>query len=251
LPTSPEIPEREQFEEQEDYEEAIEDYNSDYSDFMEEKEELENLISAGKAKEILTVDNNEIVKCYAILPQNEVQASTNTNEDDTAQKLEKQDRRNKEIAVENIVEDTKKLIRETEIPQSDFTELEDKLLYFVMLEYVKREHFAQLLGIPTDNWHLNDEQKFQIINNLTEEQKTLIRRDFLVKHLSNTYGIAKKSYLMLEFARLHFPETLAETENKYNEVYQKRHARITEKLEALKDAPIIEVETEEETEEAA
>jgi hypothetical protein len=39
---------------------------------------------------------------------------------------------------------------------------------------------------------------------------------------------------MLEFARLHFPEALTETENKYNEIYTKRHERITERLTALK-----------------
>jgi ParB family chromosome partitioning protein len=111
-----------------------------------------------------------------------------------------------------------------------------------MLEDVKREHFTQLLGSPTENWHLNDEQKFQIINSLTEEQKTLISRDFLIKHLSNTFGVSKKSYLMLEFARLHFPEALAETENKYNAVYQKRHERITEQLDALKEMQNIDVD---------
>jgi hypothetical protein len=48
---------------------------------------------------------------------------------------------------------------------------------------------------------------------------------------------------MLEFARLHFPEALAETENKYNAVYQKRHDRISEKLQALQDIQEIETET--------
>jgi hypothetical protein len=49
------------------------------------------------------------------------------------------------------------------------------------------------------------------------------------------FGVSKKSYLMLEFARLHFPDALAETENRYNGVYAKRHERITERLEALKN----------------
>jgi ParB family chromosome partitioning protein len=244
FPEAPEMPEREQFEELKDYEEAIEEYNSMLSDYATKNEEVENLISVGKAKVMLTVEDNEVIKGYAILPENEVQISTTTNEVDAVQKLEKQDRRNREIAVENIVDDTKKLIRETEIPQSDFTEFEDKLLYFVMLEDVKREHFVQL-DISHKNWHLSDEDKIKIINNMTEEQKTLIRRDFLVKHLSNTFGIAKKSYLMLEFARQHFPEALAETENKYNEVYQKRHARITEKLEALKEVQTTDMEIDE------
>jgi ParB family chromosome partitioning protein len=103
-----------------------------------------------------------------------------------------------------------------------------------MLEDLKREHF-ELFTETSDRWHLSDEEKIQIINSLTEEQKTVIRRDFLVKHLSDAFGLSKKSYLMLEFARLHYSEALAETENKYNEVYTKRHERITERLTALKN----------------
>jgi len=232
FPKPPEMPEREQFEE-EDYDEAIEEYYEDCTYFEEDKEKVETLISEGKAKVMLTVDNNELVKCYAIIPQIETQASANTNESDIIQKLEKQDRRYKEIAVENIVDDTKKYIRETEIPQSDFTELEESMLYFIMLEELKRKHLTLFLDNPKDKWHLTDKEKVIIISNLTEEQKTVIRRDFLVKHLSNTYGNCSKSVLMLEFARLHFPETLTETENKYNGIYQKRHMRINEKKEAL------------------
>jgi ParB family chromosome partitioning protein len=192
---------------------------------------VEQLFLDGKAQPVVTVCANEVITGYVLLPEEETQAPA--GEADTILKLEKQDTRNREIAVENIVDDTRRYIRETELPQSEFTEFEDKLLYFVMLEDLKREHFA-LFTEDTDRWHLSDEEKIQIINGLTEEQKTVIRRDFLVKHLSDAFGVSKKSYLMLEFARLHFPEALAETESKYNEVYTKRHERITERLTALK-----------------
>jgi ParB family chromosome partitioning protein len=142
--------------------------------------------------------------------------------------------RNREIAVENIVDDTRKYIRETELPQSDFTEFENKLMYFSMLDDLNSNHFALFLEQPQNKWHLTDEDKVMIINSLSEEQKTIIRRDYLIKHLSDASGISKKSCLMLEFACLHFPEVLAETESRYNEVYMKRHERITERLTALK-----------------
>jgi ParB family chromosome partitioning protein len=182
---------------------------------------------------VVTVSANEVITGYVLLPEEETQASA--GEADAVRKLEKQDTRNREIAVENIVDDTRKYIRETELPQSDFTEFEDRLLYFAMLEDLKREHFA-LFTEDIDKWHLSDEEKITIINNLTEEQKTVIRRDFLIKHLSDAFGVSKKSYLMLEFARLHFPEVLTETEARYNEVYIKRHERIAERLEALNKA---------------
>ena len=89
--------------------------------------------------------------------------------------------------------------------------------------------FAEL----SEQGHTVITKGMKIIKNLTEEQKTVIRRDFLVKHLSEAVGVSKKSYLMLEFASLHFPEEVTATENRYNNVYQKRHERILERLEAL------------------
>ena len=47
---------------------------------------------------------------------------------------------------------------------------------------------------------------------------------------------------MLEFAMLHFSEALAATETEYNEVYQKRHERITEWLNALQNNNIVDTE---------
>jgi ParB family chromosome partitioning protein len=230
-PQKPEEPKAEDFDGRADYEEAQSEYYSRYADYTEANDEVEQLFLDGKAQPVVTVSGNEVITGYVLLPEEEAQAPA--GEADAVVKLEKQDMRNREIAVENIVDDTRKYIRETEIPQSDFTEFEDKLLYFAMLEDLKREHFA-LFTEDSDKWHLSDEEKIRIINGLTEEQKTIIRRDFLVKHLSDALGISKKSYLMLEFARLHFPEALAETESKYNEVYTKRHERITERLTALK-----------------
>ena len=230
-PSKPEEPKAEDFESRADYEEAQNEYYAQYAEYTEASDEMEQLFLDGKAQPVITVSANEVITGYVLLPENETEAPA--GETDAILKLEKQDTRNREIAVENIVDDTRRYIRETELPQSDFTEFEDKLLYFAMLEDLKREHFALFTESP-DKWHLSDEEKIRIINGLTEEVKTVIRRDFLVKHLSDTFGVSKKSYLMLEFARLHFPEVLAEIESKYNEVYTKRHERIKERLEALK-----------------
>jgi ParB family chromosome partitioning protein len=186
----------------------------------------------GKARPVVTVSANEVTTGYILLPEEE-ETQAPSDGADAIRKLEKQDVRNREIAVENIVDDTRRYIRETKLPQSDFTGFEDKLLYFIMLEELKREHLA-LFTEDSDKWYLSDEDKIRIINDLTEEQKTVIRRDFLIRHLSDASGLSKKSCLMLEFARLHFPETLAETETRYSEVYTKRHERITERLTALK-----------------
>ncbi|MDR2691186.1 MAG: ParB/RepB/Spo0J family partition protein [Dysgonamonadaceae bacterium] len=230
-PRKPEEPKAENFGNRAEYEEAQSGYYSRYAEYTEAGDGVEQLFLDGKAQPVVTVNASEVITGYVLLPDEETQAPA--GEADAIRKLEKQDTRNREIAVENIVDDTRKYIRETEIPQSDFTEFEDRLLYFAMLEDLKRKHFA-LFTEDSDRWHLSDEEKITIINNLKEEQKTVIRRDFLVKHLSDAFGVSKKSCLMLEFARLHFPEVLTETKSKYNEIYTKRHERIMERLTALK-----------------
>ena len=229
FPEKPIAPEMEEFDSEDEFIQAQKEYETDVADYEGENSAINEMMSAGKANWAVTVHNNQAVAGYVVIAENGNREQTA----DPIQKLEKQDRRNREIAVENIVEDTRKFIRETEFPPNDFMEFEDTLLYFIMLGDLKREHLSLFLEDTQNRWYLSEDDKIKIINNLTEEQKTVIRRDFLVKHLSDTSGLAKKSYLMLEFARLHFPYDVVETENRYNEVYQKRHARITERLEAL------------------
>jgi ParB family chromosome partitioning protein len=235
FPEQPEPPVRENFEDDEDFAEAQADFDSEVAEYQSEVKDVERMLADGRAKRIVTIDGNGAGIGYIVVPTAEETARTAGKDDaDPVAKLRQQDKRNREIAVERIVEDTRQMLRKTEIPRSAFTAIEDKYLYYTMLSDLKREHIAILTGDPkNDRWYLSEEEKIEIIGNLTEERKTLIRRDFLTKHLSDTFGVDKKSYLMLEFARLHFPDELAETETKYNDVYTKRHKRIEERLNAL------------------
>ena len=72
-----------------------------------------------------------------------------------------------------------------------------------------------------------------IIANLTAKQKAVIRRDFLIDNFKGAYGNNATATLLLDFARKHMPDTLAEIESGYNEVYEKRHKRIEERKAVL------------------
>ncbi|MDR1343794.1 MAG: hypothetical protein LBJ39_00415 [Tannerellaceae bacterium] len=48
-----------------------------------------------------------------------------------------------------------------------------------------------------------DEEKVDAVVTLNDEQKDVIRRDFIVKHLSDTSCGCKQSHLLLKFAPLH------------------------------------------------
>ena len=60
--------------------------------------------------------------------------------------------------------------------------------------------------------YITDEDKMGIIGNLTVRMKTIIRRDFLVANFKGAYGNNTVATLLLDFARRHMPEELANIE---------------------------------------
>lgn len=81
--------------------------------------------------------------------------------------------------------------------------------------------------------YLTDEEKINIIANLTSKQRAIIRRDFLIANFKNAYGNNAIASLLLDFAQKHMPDLLADIKNGHNEVYEKRHQRIEEKKAVL------------------
>jgi len=127
-----------------------------------------------------------------------------------------------------------KQILDVDTSESKFTQDEEKMIYFFLLSSLRREHFGVFgIGEKKAYQHLEDEEKMNIIANLTAKQKAVIRRDFLIDNFKDAYGNNAAATLLLDFARKHMPDTLAEIESGYNEVYEKRHKRIEERKAAL------------------
>lgn len=234
FPTSPQEPKAGNFNDTEKYEEARTRYEQQWADYMEKEEEITRRSEAGEITVYAKIGQKEIVFCY-------VENVTEQAADGTpvqaplspVEKLEKQDERNKEIALERTVEDTKRQIMEADITGGKFSADEEKILYFFMLSNLREEHFTAV-GITEEGKHyLTDEDKMKIVANLTVKIKTIIRRDYLIANFKNAYGKNTIASLLLDFARKHMPEELATIENEYNEVYEKRHQRIEEKKAVL------------------
>ena len=149
------------------------------------------------------------------------------------EKLEKQDRRNKEIALEKTVEDTKKRILEVDTTETKFGADEEKMIYYFLLSSLRREHYAAVGIENEDVYYLSDKDKMNIIENLNGKAKAVIRRDFLIANFKDAFGGNAVATLLLGFAEKHMPETLAEIRKGYDEVYEKRHQRIEEKKAVL------------------
>ena len=234
FPNSPKEPKAENFNSPERYEEARTRYEQQWADYTEQEEEISRRNETGEITVYAKIGQKEIDFCYV---ENVTEAQGTDGTPAAAplspvQKLEKQDERNKEIALERTVEDTKKQILTADITGGRFSADEDTMLYFFLLSSLRKEHFAAV-GIAEDKQYITDEDKINIIGNLTVKMKTIIRRDFLVANFKGAYGNNTVATLLLDFARKHMPEELATIENEYNEVYEKRHQRIEEKKAVL------------------
>lgn len=245
-PEQPEAPEAEDYDTTEEYEEANKEYEQNVNDYKVECEEIDRQFTAGEITLYIRIERDDITLCYR---ENIASADETAQEQlSPMQKLEKQDKRNKEIALEKTVEDTKKQIMEVDMSECKFGADEDKMIYFFMLSSLRREHFTAV-GIEEEHSHyLSDKEKMNIIDNLTAKAKAIIRRDFLIANFKDAYGHNAVASLLLDFAQKHMPDELADIKNGHNEVYEKRHKRIEEKKAALLAQEQVEqeaVETEE------
>ena len=234
FPSCPKEPKAENFNDPERYGEARTRYEQQWADYMEQEEEITRRSEAGEITVYAKIGQKEIDFCY-VENVTEAQAADGTPAPaplSPVEKLEKQDERNKEIALERTVEDTKKQILEADITGGKFSADEDTMLYFFLLSSLRKEHFTAM-GIAEDKQYITDEDKMGIIGNLTVRMKTIIRRDFLVANFKGAYGNNTVATLLLDFARRHMPEELANIEREYNGVYEKRHQRIEEKKAVL------------------
>ena len=109
---------------------------------------------------------------------------------------------------------------------------EQELLYFIMFSFLRKENYEKfgIEGIQT----ITDEEKIELMTYRSIEQENALRRDFIIHFLTQTSGDCKKSKLLLEFAKIHFPDKVAEIKHQCNETYRKRHEKIEERIRELK-----------------
>jgi aminoglycoside/choline kinase family phosphotransferase len=147
-------------------------------------------------------------------------------------KLEETDRRNKEDALYKVINEAKDLIKNVDIPPSDITPFEDALMCFFMLSWLNYRHY-EFFGIP-EGQPMTEEIKLSLYASMTEEQKNVLKRDYITDNLLQTRGINKKSALLIEFVKFHFPDKLAEIESIHNDEYLKQNQLIHEQIDKLK-----------------
>ncbi|WP_455643758.1 ParB/RepB/Spo0J family partition protein [Parabacteroides sp.] len=225
-PIPPVQPIKSDYDNEDDFNADTEEYYANYTDYESSAKELNELYEQGKLKMYACIGNNNIALKYKKLskPTDPIKEKLTV--------LEEKDSRNKEIAVEKSIADLKKEIEEVDLTATDFSVSEDTMLYFFMLSSLDKKYFSKF-GISDKQYSLTEDQKLSIISSLTEEEKNLIRREYLIRGFKECFGSSVKSNLFIEFAKQHIPDKLVNIQNKYNDEYLKRSQKLEEKKNSL------------------
>ena len=229
FPKAPEAPRQEQFSKPKEYEQAVQTFEQKNEEYARKMEELNRKKEEGRIKTYVKVGQTEPELCYVEINKKETAPVT-------VEPLQERDKRFKQLSVEKIVADTKKVVRENDYPESPFTQYEDGMMYFIMLTKLQRKHYP-LCGIKDQPIRLDEKQRMKIVAKLTDAQKTVIKRDFINHFLcEDAYGDNSASKLLRDFANMHFPDQYGLAKATHEEEYQKRHERLDERIKEMKKA---------------
>lgn len=229
FPKAPEAPKKEQYTRPKEYEQAVQTFERRNEEYARKVEELSRMKEEGRIKTYVRVGQTEPELCYVEINKKETAPITIGT-------LQERDKRFKQLSIEKIVADTKKIVRENDYPESPFTQYEDGMVYFAMLTQLQRKHYP-LCGIKDQPTPLDEKQRMKIVAKLTDAQKTVIKRDFISHFLcENGYGDNNASKLLRDFANMHFPDLYGLAKATHEEEYQKRHERLEERIKEMKKA---------------
>ena len=159
---------------------------------MEICNEISRQGEAGEITLYAKIGQADITLCYVEKTAAQIAESDKVTQTIATQiaELEKKDKRNKEIATENTVEDVKRVIKEIDTTETKFGADEDRMMYFFLLSSLRKENYAAV-GIDKECDYLKDEEKMNVIANLTAKAKAVIRRDFLIANFKDARRVDK------------------------------------------------------------
>lgn len=234
LNSYPTAPQASEYKKPEDYNKAQEKYGKEQEKYTKQTAHLEELKEQGKIRVYAKIGDSNVRMYYKEVATKDTKSNEQLIADLTAKK-----KRNNELADEKTAEGLKELLRTEQLPQSAFTADEETAMYFFMLTKLRRHNY-KAVGLKESDYYgyLTDEKKLKIASSLTEEQKTIVRRDYLYSHLTDgtrTVG-DEKGGMLLAFSKQHLPEKTEEIVATHKEDYGKKNARLDERIAGLKTA---------------
>ncbi|WP_455643638.1 hypothetical protein [Parabacteroides sp.] len=232
-PTAPTAPQATDYKKPEDFDKAQQQYGKEHEKYTKRTAQLDELKEQGKIRVYAKIDNSNVKLFYKEVATKDTKTNAQLIADLTAKR-----ERNSEIANEKTAEDLREVLRKEQIPQSAFTADEETAMYFFMLSALRRHNYKAIGLKENDYYGLSDERKLKIAQSLTEEQKTVVRRDYLYSHLTNGTNTVSntKGGMMLAFSKQHLPEKTEAVVTARQEEYGKKNARLDERIAGLKEA---------------
>lgn len=232
-PTAPTAPKATDYKKPEDFDKAQEQYGKEQEKYTKRTAQLDELKEQGKIRVYAKIDNNNVKLYYKEVATKDTKTNAQLIADLTTKR-----ERNSEIANEKTAEDLREVLRKEQIPQSAFTADEETAMYFFMLSALRRHNYKAVGLKDNDYYGLSDERKLKIAQSLTEEQKTVVRRDYLYSNLTNGANTVSntKGGMMLAFSKQHLPEKTEAVVTARQEEYGKKNARLDERIAGLKEA---------------
>lgn len=208
FPKNPIEPQIKDYDNSEDYEDALKEHEEEQADYMEICNEISQRCEAGEIALYAKIDQADITLCYVEKTAAQIAESDKATQTIAVQiaELEKKDKRNKEIATENTVDDVKRVIKEIDTTETKFGADEDRMMYFFLLSSLRKENYAAI-GIDKECDYLKDEDKINVIANLTAKAKAIIRRDFLIANFKDAFRNNGTAALLFDFAKNTCPKS--------------------------------------------
>lgn len=208
FPKNPIEPQIKDYDNSEDYEDALKEHEEEQADYMEICNEISQRCEAGEIALYAKIGQADIILCYVEKTAAQIAESDKATQTIAVQiaELEKKDKRNKEIATENTVDDVKRVIKEIDTTETKFGADEDRMMYFFLLSSLRKENYAAI-GIDKECDYLKDEDKINVIANLTAKAKAIIRRDFLIANFKDAFRNNGTAALLFDFAKNTCPKS--------------------------------------------
>ena len=158
-------------------------------------------------------------------------------------KLEAKDNRNREICYEHTTSDLKQLLRckKENFPQTPLTDRERLFFTYALLADISgtSESPLELGRYPSQ------QQRLEYAESITPEQQTVLTRLVIMSYFEKICenGVTDETpdvQLLSEFTDLHWPEQSKAIQEKHRSIYDKRHAGLQQRIEAIqKEAELL------------
>lgn len=223
FPTEPTAPDKDKYSDPEKFAEAEERYRKDLARYEKETARINGMIESGNARVYVYPVGKDVQLRYKTV-------NKRSGEDDFVKRLTEQKQTNILKALEKTVEATRDIVYKNVEPATEFTAFEDTALYFLMLGALKMEHCQALTG-EKYACHLSSEQRIKVLQNLTQEQKDMIRRDYLSAYLysraTNDKIIGK---MLCEYAHMHYAGQFDIAKARIDEECENKNNRLDERI---------------------